>query len=63
MGVIKKADVYMKGESDELRLTIKLSGDIENNFKQIHHAINFWGHDGVKLESIYFREDVLTCIE
>ena len=52
---IKKADIYFTGDIEQ-RITVKLEGDIHDNFCQIASAVFEYGN-GQKLHSIYFREE------
>ena len=52
---IKKADIYFTGDIEQ-RITVKLDGDVIDNFHQIANAVFDYGN-GQKLHSIYFREE------
>ena len=52
--VTKKCDIYFEG-NPEIRISIILEGNIDDNFCQIGHAVEKFGHG--KLKSIYFYEE------
>lgn len=52
--VTKKADIYFEG-NPEIRVSIILKGNIDDNFCQIGYAVERHGHG--KLKSIYFYEE------
>ena len=57
--IIKKADVYLKGETTEIRVSVNLESDnFKENFSKIEDICFLYaiGHD-LKLISIYFREE------